>query len=483
MRRRSARGAPAGRPPSSLGRRRVLAGCNGAAAPACGAATSSRWCSPGAQVPGLVGAAPGAIVAFRWNTELRAVGAGAGAGRRAPRRVPHQAPQRHRHHRPQALAYSDPAPTPAPTRSTTFDTNDEIAFMADDTGGRAPRPAPATPPAWSPPPASGSRSPTRWPPATRSRGHRRRLRLPLRALRRRAVARRRRGLRRLRLRPRRPDRATPRTPRSRATGTPPTSPPAGHATTCALGAGPDILDRHRNLFAVGYCGRSEDTFSAGDGGYATNIDGPVRVIRSYLGRQQRHLHPARAHLLPEHRAGADVPPGARHPRDHGLLRLQPGRRRDAVLELVDARPASRSTASPTPPAPPRPPGRRSPGTQGAPRVVDHASQTDIAGPRRCRRYYRDDDDAAGRPVHRRRLRVRRQRHRHHQRHPEHRPDASAPSNNLTATRWNVYVPSPAAADVGRPGGEPGHARSPRPGGTVRAGRLTRARVRRRRRRP
>ena len=62
-----------------------------------------------------------------------------------------------------------------------------------------------------------------------------------------------------------------------------------------LGAGPDILDRHRNLFAVGYCVRSEDTFSAGDGGYATNIDGPVRVIRSYLGAnsgtytQREHL--------------------------------------------------------------------------------------------------------------------------------------------------------------------------------------------------
>ena len=50
-----------------------------------------------------------------------------------------------------------------------------------------------------------------------------------------------------------------------------------------LGAGPDLLDRHRNQFALGVCGRSEDTFSAGDGGYATNVDGPVRVIRSYLG--------------------------------------------------------------------------------------------------------------------------------------------------------------------------------------------------------
>jgi hypothetical protein len=50
-----------------------------------------------------------------------------------------------------------------------------------------------------------------------------------------------------------------------------------------LGGGPDLLDRHRNLFAPGVCDRSEDTFSAGPGGYATNVDGPVRAIRSYLG--------------------------------------------------------------------------------------------------------------------------------------------------------------------------------------------------------
>ncbi len=49
------------------------------------------------------------------------------------------------------------------------------------------------------------------------------------------------------------------------------------------GTGVDILDRHRNLFALGFCGRTEDTFSSGPGGYATNIDGPVRAIRSYLG--------------------------------------------------------------------------------------------------------------------------------------------------------------------------------------------------------
>jgi hypothetical protein len=64
---------------------------------------------------------------------------------------------------------------------------------------------------------------------------------------------------------------------------------AGSAT------GVDILDRHKNLFAPGNCMRSEDTFSAGEGAFFANIDGPVRAIRSYMGAnsgpitQRRHL--------------------------------------------------------------------------------------------------------------------------------------------------------------------------------------------------
>jgi hypothetical protein len=47
--------------------------------------------------------------------------------------------------------------------------------------------------------------------------------------------------------------------------------------------GVDILDRHKNLFGPGNCGRSEDTFSAGEGAFFINKDGPVRGIRSYMG--------------------------------------------------------------------------------------------------------------------------------------------------------------------------------------------------------
>jgi hypothetical protein len=52
---------------------------------------------------------------------------------------------------------------------------------------------------------------------------------------------------------------------------------AGHAT------GVDILDRHKNLFAPGNCGRSEDTFSAAEGAFVVNKSGPVRAIRTYVG--------------------------------------------------------------------------------------------------------------------------------------------------------------------------------------------------------
>ncbi len=47
--------------------------------------------------------------------------------------------------------------------------------------------------------------------------------------------------------------------------------------------GVDILDRHKNLFAPGTCGRSEDTFSNGEGAFIVNRSGPVRALRGYVG--------------------------------------------------------------------------------------------------------------------------------------------------------------------------------------------------------
>jgi hypothetical protein len=48
-------------------------------------------------------------------------------------------------------------------------------------------------------------------------------------------------------------------------------------------SGVDILDRHKQLFAPGNCGRSEDTFDDAEGAFIVNKSGPVRAIRSYVG--------------------------------------------------------------------------------------------------------------------------------------------------------------------------------------------------------
>lgn len=246
----------------------------------------------GAQVADLVGRAPGSIVAFRWNSDAAAWD-----------QVPVQVDQRHEEYLtklrngsgttgPKVLAYSDPTANAGADPVTTFDADDEIAFMVDDTG--APAPAGAGNPAGV---VAGSgvavtvRDPlvgtSQW------RGS---------------------GVGHVYLF----ERSGSLDPSAGADYVDydfaPVD-PTGHAedstvstdryTThfsarwtrdeITLGAGPDILDRHRNLFAVGWCVRSEDTFSAGSGGYATNVDGPVRVIRSYLGAnsgtytQREHL--------------------------------------------------------------------------------------------------------------------------------------------------------------------------------------------------
>jgi hypothetical protein len=52
---------------------------------------------------------------------------------------------------------------------------------------------------------------------------------------------------------------------------------AGNATKA------DIVDRHKEMFGPGQCGRTEDTFDSGEGAFIANINGPVRAIRSYIG--------------------------------------------------------------------------------------------------------------------------------------------------------------------------------------------------------
>jgi len=234
----------------------------------------------GSALPDLIGTDPGDIVAFRYDTP-------AGAWDQ----VPVQVDERHLEHLaqlrngtgstgPMAMAYSDPAANAGPDPVATFDADDEVAFMADDTGGEAPggtaRPAGVLA-------GSGVKVTVTDPLGPTS---------PLRGS----------GTGFVYL-------------FERSGGLAPgagqdyvdydfaPADPMGHSESSTvstdaytthfssrwardrlhLGGGPDLLDRHRNQFALDVCGRSEDTFSAGDGGYATNVDGPVRVIRSYLG--------------------------------------------------------------------------------------------------------------------------------------------------------------------------------------------------------
>ena len=48
-------------------------------------------------------------------------------------------------------------------------------------------------------------------------------------------------------------------------------------------SGVDVLDGHKNQFDLSTCGRSNATFADAEGAFVANIDGPVRAIRSYVG--------------------------------------------------------------------------------------------------------------------------------------------------------------------------------------------------------
>jgi hypothetical protein len=61
-------------------------------------------------------------------------------------------------------------------------------------------------------------------------------------------------------------------------------------------SGVDMLDAHKNQFAVNYCGRSNATFADAEGAFVANLDGPVRGVRSYIGANSGPLT-QRTHLL------------------------------------------------------------------------------------------------------------------------------------------------------------------------------------------
>ena len=56
-----------------------------------------------------------------------------------------------------------------------------------------------------------------------------------------------------------------------------------YETAWQIGGGVDIIDAHKNQFVINNCGRSNKTFAEGEGAFVANVDGPVRAIRSYVG--------------------------------------------------------------------------------------------------------------------------------------------------------------------------------------------------------
>jgi hypothetical protein len=423
----------------------ALAGCNADAGTGLWLRTLDPVVLTGSAVPDLVGTAPGNVVAFRWNID-----------KGAWQQVPVQVDERHVEFLtklrngtgtsgPTTLAYSDPSANAGPDPVATLDANDEVAFMADDTGGAAPGAAayPAGVVA-----ASGVRVTVTDPLAgedSTGRGK---------------------GVGYVYLFVRSGPGLSPGAGADYVDYDFSPVDPSGHAESSTVssdryathfsarwtrdvvrvGTGPDILDRHRNLFAPGVCGRSEDTFSAGDGGFATNIDGPVRVIRSYLGAnsgtytQREHVFYRgtervqtflRVHAIPGIIDFYDFSAAA-----VGMSYLssstQPGVTIDGVPDAAGAAAPAWEVVT---------------GGQGT--LVSATTQsTDIVG-MAIQSYYTDDSTppavqctgdafeygASGTAI--------------TSAIPNTDPSVAGSVNSFTATRWNVYVPSHDGAEITR----------------------------------
>ena len=274
----------------------------------------------GAALPKLVGGAPQHIVGFAWDgsawhqipvqvDERDMVNPGPDlppADVELPHALRHhdalQDPRVHAARPPQRRVHVERHLHAQRLRTRTFDANDELSFLASDTGkqvagsaanpsgvdGEHPRRGEGDRPVHAG--VRGLRLPLpqrhadRW-----KRGdHRRELHASAwtRELHRHVQDgdRLARPEQHLGLQPRALDRRRrPRTTRRSATGGSTT----GSSVTTPGATGADILDRSHYYVTVG-CGRTEDTFDGGannpgEGAFIANISGPVRAIRSYLG--------------------------------------------------------------------------------------------------------------------------------------------------------------------------------------------------------
>ncbi|CAB4340035.1 unannotated protein [freshwater metagenome] len=62
--------------------------------------------------------------------------------------------------------------------------------------------------------------------------------------------------------------------------------------------GVDILDMHKSMISARSCGRSERTFSDGEGAFLTNRVGPVRAIRDFIGANSGPMTERRELMYP-----------------------------------------------------------------------------------------------------------------------------------------------------------------------------------------
>lgn len=62
----------------------------------------------------------------------------------------------------------------------------------------------------------------------------------------------------------------------------------------------DLIDRNQNFFLPGLCGRTEESFSNGEGMFLANISGNLRAIRSYMGANSGKMTTRTHFFYPDH---------------------------------------------------------------------------------------------------------------------------------------------------------------------------------------
>ena len=363
---------------------------------------------------------------------------------------------------PKALAYSDPSANAGADPVTDLRRRRRGRVHGRRHRRAAPRPEPATrrgssrAPAWPVTVTDPLAGTSQW------RGQRRRLRLPVPALRARSTPGAGVDYVDYDFAPGRPDGPRRGLHGVAPTATPPTSPPAGPATRSRLGAGPghprpppQPLRGRRSASAART--RSRPATAATP---PTSTD-PCASIRSYLGANSG-TYTQREHIFYR---GAE--------RVQTFLRVHaiPG-----IIDFYDYSPAAvgmrysssstpgrhRSTACPTRRGSAAPTWEAVAGAQGTLVTVYQPRRPDISGVT-MQGYYTGRQHAAGR----RSARATRSST------APAAPPSPAPSRTptpriagpvttFTATRWNVYVPAGESAERAAPGRQPGHTRSPPP---------------------